>query len=64
MPTWFCHRNIFNCVNGFSECGKGTPEDLIFFYKHLDLSGIVLRIDEVLLNYKYHKGATTFSIKE
>ncbi|XP_014224302.1 UDP-GlcNAc:betaGal beta-1,3-N-acetylglucosaminyltransferase-like protein 1 [Trichogramma pretiosum] len=65
MPTWFCHRNVFlNVVGGFCENGQGTPEDLLFFYSHLDNKGEVLRTDEVVLNYTYHPEATTFSIKQ
>uniref|UniRef100_A0A1B0D6X2 Glycosyltransferase 2-like domain-containing protein n=1 Tax=Phlebotomus papatasi TaxID=29031 RepID=A0A1B0D6X2_PHLPP len=62
MPTWFFHRSVFQAVGGFSEDGKGTPEDLIFFYKHLDLGGDVIRVDDIVLNYRYHEEATTFSI--
>lgn len=62
MPTWFCHRSVYDRVGGFCESGKGTPEDLIFFYKHLDLGGTIVRANEVLLNYKYHLNATTFSV--
>lgn len=62
MPTWFFHRSVFQAVGGFSEDGKGTPEDLIFFYKHMDLGGDIIRIDDVVLNYRYHEEATTFSI--
>ncbi|XP_046445701.1 UDP-GlcNAc:betaGal beta-1,3-N-acetylglucosaminyltransferase-like protein 1 [Daphnia pulex] len=64
MPTWFCSREIFNRVGGFDEKGKGTPEDLIFFYRHLDLKGRIYRVDEVLLVYRYHPDQTTFSIDE
>lgn len=64
MPTWFCHRKVFDRVGAFCEDGKGTPEDLIFFYKHLDFGGRILRVDEVLLNYAYHENATTFSISK
>lgn len=46
------------------EDGKGTPEDLIFFYKHLDLDGKVYKVETNLLVYYYHQHATTFSIKE
>lgn len=49
---------------GFSEEGQGTPEDLIFFYSHLDNNGKILRTDEVILDYYYHPAATTFSIKQ
>lgn len=64
MPTWFCHRSIFNRVEGFSEIRKGTPEDLIFFYKHIDLGGKICRVEECLVIYYYHPSATTFSIHE
>lgn len=62
MPTWFCHRSVYEKVGGFDETGKGTPEDLIFFYSHLDLGGDLHRVDEELLIYTYHKGAATFSV--
>lgn len=51
-------------VGGFQESGKGTPEDLIFFYRHLDLGGKIIRVDQTLLVYRYHPLQTTFSIDE
>lgn len=51
-------------VGEFSEVGRGTPEDLIFFYKHLDLGGKICRVDECLLIYSYHLDAVTFSVEE
>ncbi|CAD6999198.1 unnamed protein product [Ceratitis capitata] len=63
MPTWLCHRKVYDRITGgFSEHGHGTPEDLIFFYAHLDGGGRVLRVNECLLLYRYHPAATTFSI--
>lgn len=62
MPTWFCHRSVYRNVGGFNESGTGTPEDLIFFYNHIDLGGELYRVDEELLIYTYHEGATTFSV--
>lgn len=64
MPTWFCSRSVFDKVGGFDEGGMGVPEDLIFFYKHLDLGGTLMRIDEDLLMYRYHQTSATFSVKE
>lgn len=64
MPTWFCSRQVFDAVGGFDERGKGIPEDLIFFYRHLDLGGRVVRVDGDLLTYRYHPQQTTFSISE
>ncbi|XP_071533180.1 queuosine-tRNA galactosyltransferase-like [Panulirus ornatus] len=64
MPTWFCHRDVFQRVGGFNEAGAGTPEDLLFFFTHLQKGGQVVRHDEELLIYRYHPQATTFSVDE
>lgn len=65
MPTWFCERSVYDGVEGgFDETGKGVPEDLIFFYKHLEGGGSVVRADEELVVYRYHPNATTFSVTE
>jgi len=62
MPTWFCHREAFTRVGGFSERGRGTPEDLIFFYHHLDLGGRLLKVDTPLLRYRYHLTSASHSV--
>lgn len=41
---------------------KGTPEDLIFFYKHLSAGGKLMRIDKPLLMYRYHPQCTTHDV--
>ncbi|CAH0547615.1 unnamed protein product [Brassicogethes aeneus] len=64
MPTWFFHRSLYEEVGGFLEEKIGCPEDLIFFYKHLDNGGKIYRVDEELLVYTYHLGATTFLINK
>ncbi|KAK8776724.1 hypothetical protein V5799_029932 [Amblyomma americanum] len=64
MPTWFCNRVVFDTVGGFDETGKGTPEDLIFFFKHLDFGGNVVRVEKDLLTYRYHLQQSTFTIAE
>ena len=64
MPTWFCDREVISELGGFDETGKGTPEDLILFYKHLRNGGNLLRVNHSLLMYRYHPNAETFSIKE
>lgn len=63
MPTWFCHRSVYDKVGGFVETGHGTPEDLIFFYKHLDAGGDLIKLDQALVVYVYHEDAATFSVK-
>ncbi|XP_062507806.1 UDP-GlcNAc:betaGal beta-1,3-N-acetylglucosaminyltransferase-like protein 1 [Corticium candelabrum] len=62
QPTWFCHRSVFDAAGPFAEGGKGVPEDLIFFHKHLQLGNDVHRVDKRLLFYRYHPSAMTFSV--
>lgn len=64
MPSWFCSRSWFEKVGQFHEGGKGVPEDLLFFYQSLRLRGLVLRVDECLLVYRYHEHAATHSVLE
>ena len=64
MPTWFCSREVFDRVGEFDESGKGTPEDLVFFYTHLKSGGTVMRLDDTLLTYRYHQQCETFSVPE
>ncbi|XP_062976477.1 UDP-GlcNAc:betaGal beta-1,3-N-acetylglucosaminyltransferase-like protein 1 [Elgaria multicarinata webbii] len=64
MPTWFCSQEWFHHVGRFDEGGKGTPEDLLFFYEHLRKGGGVLRVDQCLLLYRYHPQAATNSVLE
>ncbi|KAL5018400.1 hypothetical protein ScPMuIL_004122 [Solemya velum] len=64
MPTWFCSRNVYDTVGSFHEGGKGVPEDLVFFYKHLEVGGTIVRVDQDLMMYRYHSDATTFSVSE
>ncbi|XP_026883407.2 UDP-GlcNAc:betaGal beta-1,3-N-acetylglucosaminyltransferase-like protein 1 isoform X2 [Electrophorus electricus] len=64
MPTWFCSRDWFHKVGPFDEGGKGVAEDLLLFYSSLRLGGGVVRVDECLLVYRYHKLAATHSVLE
>ncbi|XP_048347428.1 UDP-GlcNAc:betaGal beta-1,3-N-acetylglucosaminyltransferase-like protein 1 isoform X4 [Sphaerodactylus townsendi] len=64
MPTWFCSREWFCHVGRFDEGGKGTPEDLLYFYEHLRKGGDVFRVDQCLLQYRYHPQAATHSVRE
>lgn len=66
MPTWFCSRATFSKVQGGFDQSKpkGVPEDLIFFYQHLKNGGTAFRVDQVLLTYRYHKSATTFTVTD
>ncbi|XP_030063906.1 queuosine-tRNA galactosyltransferase isoform X3 [Microcaecilia unicolor] len=43
---------------------QGVPEDLLFFYRHLQKGGEVLRVDQCLLQYRYHPEAATHSVLE
>ncbi|CAM4446138.1 unnamed protein product [Leuciscus chuanchicus] len=64
MPTWFCSRRWFQNVGAFNEGGKGVPEDLLFFYQSLRCGGVLLRVEECLLVYRYHPHAATHSVLE
>ncbi|CAF2799969.1 unnamed protein product [Rotaria sp. Silwood2] len=64
MPTWFCSRSWFDRLGGFDEIAKGHCEDLTFFFKHLRNGGRLCRVNEILLYYRYHPEATTFSVHE
>ncbi|XP_064323218.1 UDP-GlcNAc:betaGal beta-1,3-N-acetylglucosaminyltransferase-like protein 1 isoform X2 [Phalacrocorax carbo] len=64
MPTWFCSRECFFHVGKFDEGGKGVPEDLLFFYKHIQKGGGVFRVNHCLLLYRYHPQAATHSVLE
>ncbi|KAI9586665.1 UDP-GlcNAc:betaGal beta-1,3-N-acetylglucosaminyltransferase-like protein 1 [Glossina fuscipes] len=64
MPTWMCHRQVYDCIQGgFCEDGSGCPEDLLFFYKHIkQKNGQIKRVNECLVKYRYHTESTTFSV--
>ena len=64
MPTWFCHKSVFESVGGFHEGGKGVPEDYLFFLKFLYSGGKLHRVDRPLLIYRHHPNATTLSVSE
>jgi glycosyltransferase involved in cell wall biosynthesis len=61
-PTWFFARGVFDRAGPFCEDGKGVPEDLLFFYKHLSVGGKVMRIDLPLVMYRYHPHCATHSV--
>ncbi|XP_064653212.1 queuosine-tRNA galactosyltransferase-like isoform X2 [Lineus longissimus] len=63
FPTWFMSRLQYDMVGGIGG-GRGVPDDLIFFYKHLKCRGKLKRIDRQLLMYRYHPDAMTFSVTE
>ncbi|XP_065065843.1 queuosine-tRNA galactosyltransferase-like isoform X2 [Rhopilema esculentum] len=64
QPTWFCSRDLIEYLGYFDEIGKGHPEDLTFFYKHLKNNGKLYRVQETLLLYRYHENAASFSVSE
>eukprot|EP01130_Rhizamoeba_saxonica_P011302 TRINITY_DN4692_c0_g1_i2.p1 TRINITY_DN4692_c0_g1~~TRINITY_DN4692_c0_g1_i2.p1 ORF type:complete len:169 (-),score=22.35 TRINITY_DN4692_c0_g1_i2:27-533(-) len=61
QPTWFMHRRVFNKVGGYNA-DTNSPEDMIFFYRHLELGGSLLKVDDVLLKYRYHENMTSHKI--
>eukprot|EP00026_Physarum_polycephalum_P010444 Phypoly_transcript_10608.p1 GENE.Phypoly_transcript_10608~~Phypoly_transcript_10608.p1 ORF type:complete len:174 (+),score=33.03 Phypoly_transcript_10608:740-1261(+) len=47
-------KSLFTKIGGYDDTGPGTPEDLIFFHKHLDLGGGLYKVDLPLVYYRYH----------
>mmetsp|Transcript_24560 Transcript_24560/g.60700 ORF Transcript_24560/g.60700 Transcript_24560/m.60700 type:complete len:374 (-) Transcript_24560:40-1161(-) len=63
MPTWFCHRQVFDRVGGFTkDAERAAPEDLIFLYQHLRQGGGLHVVDQCLLTYRYHPECTSFRV--
>ncbi|KAK6045263.1 hypothetical protein COOONC_17232, partial [Cooperia oncophora] len=65
-PTWFISRELYRRLNGFREDVRlGYPEDLEFFYRALDLENVAfLKVDRVLVTYRYHDGCASFGVPE
>ena len=53
---------IYTIYNLIFDIQQGTPEDLLFFYKHLSLNGKLIKIDKALLTYRYHPECTSLSV--
>lgn len=51
-PTWFFHRSIWEGVGGYVE-DSSLPEDLIFFYRHIEAGGLLFREPTPLLTYRF-----------
>lgn len=62
QPTWFFHRSVFDSVDGYDDT-PDAPEDLIFFYRHLQLGGRLLKVrGEPLLRYRYSSGSLSWRV--
>ncbi|KAJ8246306.1 hypothetical protein GJAV_G00266110 [Gymnothorax javanicus] len=64
MPTWFMSRSWFHKVGSFTEEGRGVPEDLLFFYQSLRVGVVPVRVDQVLLTYRYHEQNASLLVLE
>ncbi len=54
QPTWMLHRDLFNAIEGgYIENGLGTPEDLVLFYRGLEIGAAICKLPDVLVNYRY-----------
>ena len=54
------HRKIFEQIGGFSDKGRGYPEDQEFILRHVfEFGGKLHRVDKVLLMYRFHEGCET-----
>jgi glycosyltransferase involved in cell wall biosynthesis len=52
QPTWFCRRTLLARCGGYDETGVGMPEDLILFFRHLELGGRLTRAPGDLVTYR------------
>ena len=67
QPTWFLARQAFDAVGGYCvQQSEGTntpiPSDLIFFQSHLDHQGLVDRVEQPLVTYRYLEGSVSWKI--
>jgi len=62
QPTWFMSKKTFEKVGAYDETYPGCPEDLIFFYAHLERGGSLHKVDQKLLVYRYHIESTCQAI--
>ena len=44
---------VWERVGGYIE-DMEAPEDLLFLHKHVELGGLLLKLDQPLLTYRYH----------
>jgi hypothetical protein len=42
-PTWLLRHSRWASLGGLHEGGRGTPEDMLFFYRHLEHGGRLLK---------------------
>ena len=59
MPTWFISRAAFERTGPFRE---EKCEDMLFLQAHVARGGTLHRVDQVLVNYRYHAEAATHAI--
>ena len=62
QPTWFFHRSIWERVGGYEEKYPAHPEDLVFFHAHLKLGGLLHKLEDSLVKYRYSPGSASSKI--
>lgn len=60
-PTLFYSRKNFLELGGYANT---KAEDLILFYAHLARGGELIRVNEMLLTYRYREDSITWSTSE
>jgi hypothetical protein len=53
QPTWFFHRSIWELNGGYEETYPAHPEDMVFFYQHLQRGGKLLKVEQPLVIYRF-----------
>ncbi|CAE7450356.1 B3gntl1 [Symbiodinium natans] len=60
-PTWMYHRRIWERVGGYTQ-DTSVGEDIVFFHKHLEANGLLLRVPRPLLRYRCHPGQRSWRL--
>ncbi|CAE7200034.1 B3GNTL1 [Symbiodinium sp. CCMP2592] len=60
-PTWMYHRRIWERVGGYTQ-DTAVGEDIVFFHKHLEADGLLLRVPRPLLRYRCHPGQRSWRL--
>lgn len=63
-PCWFMWRQLFDLAGPFDEGGRGVPEDLMFYYRAIELGARLCKVPRPLTVYRYHAHATSLSVTE
>eukprot|EP00186_Timspurckia_oligopyrenoides_P004446 CAMPEP_0182443810 /NCGR_PEP_ID=MMETSP1172-20130603/2439_1 /TAXON_ID=708627 /ORGANISM="Timspurckia oligopyrenoides, Strain CCMP3278" /LENGTH=324 /DNA_ID=CAMNT_0024639191 /DNA_START=253 /DNA_END=1227 /DNA_ORIENTATION=+ len=64
MPTLGCYRSVIDRIGGFREGGNGSlvSEDLELLYDHLLEGGKLIKVNQILVEYRHHEEMTSMKL--